>query len=303
MSRVHEALSRAAGAPAKIAESADQPFVSAWAEERAEPPERPAAAPGDSFAPAPTPAVAAETAAPLAALAVPALDRFKSGWRERLTIWPQADPLLVEQFRRLAATLVQRQRTDGLKRIMVASASPNDGKTLTAVNLALSLSESYRHRVLLVDGDLRRPSIGDLLSLPPAGGLSAAVKEEGDRTVPVTQVTERLSLLPAGRPDADPVSALTSPRLERLFRDAAESFDWVVIDSPPVGATADAGLLCALADTALLVVRAGETPHDAVQQAIDTFGAERIHGVVLNGVEQSVVRSYGTAEYLSQAAP
>ena len=150
--------------------------------------------------------------------------------------------------------------------------------------------------MLLIEGDLRRPAIAAAANLPPGDGLSEALKAADDRKVPLIQLTDTLTLLPAGRPDPDPLSGLTSPRMQRLLQEASEQFDWVILDTPPLGATADAGLLCPLVDAAILVVRAGRTPHAAVQAAIETLGRERILGVVLNAVDHEVASGYD-AEY------
>lgn len=220
---------------------------------------------------------------------------FNPAWRDRLTISSGADPLLVHQFHRLAAILLRAQRTRRLKSVMITSAAPHDGKTLTSLNLALVLSGPYRLRVLLIEGDLRRPAIAAAANLPPGHGLSEALKASDDQKVPLVQLTDMLTLLPAGRPDPDPLSGLTSPRMRRLLQEAAEEFDWVILDTPPLGPTADAGLLCPLVDAAVLVVRAGGTPYRAVRTAIETLGQERILGVVLNAVDYDVASGYDAA--------
>jgi capsular exopolysaccharide synthesis family protein len=299
MSRIHDAMSRAGAGPirrVRFPASVGEVFLSPWSvpDEQAK-----ATAVVDESADrvaAPAGPVAHVRREPVAVLdpAVPALaEQFSAEWRERIIVWPEIAPMVVEQFRRIAATLIHRQRADGLKSVMVASANAGDGKTLTALNLALVLSGSYRDRVLLIDGDLRRPSLAAAANVRGADGLNEVVKATEDRRVSVVQLTDTLALLPAGTPDDDPLSGLTSTRMERLLAEAAERFDWVIIDSPPVGATADASLLCAIVETAILVVRAGQTPHSAVQRAIDVLGRERIHGVVLNGVEDQVVRERG----------
>jgi protein-tyrosine kinase len=168
---------------------------------------------------------------------------------------------------------------------MVTSAEPGDGKTLVAVNLALVLSESYRRRVLLVDADLRRPSIREISQVSDLPGLSEVLKARADQKLSVLRITETLTLLPAGRPDPDPMSGLTSPRMQRIVREAAARFDWVILDAPPMGPVPDASLLAGMADGTLLVVRAGRTPCAAVQKAIEGLGRDRILGVVLNGVD------------------
>ena len=173
-----------------------------------------------------------------------------------------------------------------MKLIMISSAAPNEGKTLTATNIALTLSESYQRRVLLIDADLRRPSLDHLFRIPVIFGLSEALSSEQERTVSVIQVSKNLSLLPGGKPNSDPMSMLTSDRMRRLLAEAAASFDWVIIDTPPVGILTDANLLGAMVDAAVLVVRAGKTPLVEVQRAVQAIGREKILGVVLNRAER-----------------
>jgi capsular exopolysaccharide synthesis family protein len=226
---------------------------------------------------------------------------FNSEWKQRLVTAEGNDPFLVEQFRRLAATLHQARASSPLKSVMVTSASPNDGKTLTAINLALILSESYRRQVLLIDADLRRPSIRDVTHMPDVIGLSDGLRATTDQKLTVFRLTENLSLLPAGRPDPDPMASLTSTRMQRVLADACNRFDWVVVDAPPVGTVSDASLLSEMVDGSLLVVRAGQTDCSLTQKAIEAIGRERILGVILNGAEISPTdreyyRTYSAAD-------
>ena len=108
----------------------------------------------------------------------------------------------------------------------------------------------------------------------------------------LTAVTSLLTLLPAGRPIADPIAALTSTRMRRIIAEAAARFDWVIIDAPPVGPVTDANLLAAMVDGTLLVVRAGSTQYPDVQKAIGVLGRERILGVVLNAAEGTKTSGY-----------
>jgi receptor protein-tyrosine kinase len=220
------------------------------------------------------------------------LDGFKGALRERLAVGVEANRALSHEFRRLAATLIQAQGVQPLKTIMVTSAVPNEGKTLTALNLGLVLSESYRRRVLLIEADLRRPTIADLTNLSVADGLGDALRASDDRKVSLIAVTDRLTVLPAGRPDPDPLSGLTSARMQRLLAEAADQYEWVILDSPPVAAAADASLLCPLVDAAVLVVRANATNCEHVQQAVATLGHDRILGVILNGIEEADAPTY-----------
>jgi capsular exopolysaccharide synthesis family protein len=169
---------------------------------------------------------------------------------------------------------------------MLTSASPDDGKTLTALNLALVLSQSYHRRVLLIDADLRRPSLSDVADIMDAPGLSEALRSPTDQKLAILQVTPTLMLCPAGEPDPDPMGALTSARMRHILEEAAARFDWVILDAPPMGPMADADLLAQMVDGAVFVIRAGSTPYPLIQKAIDGLGRERILGVVLNGVKE-----------------
>jgi protein-tyrosine kinase len=211
---------------------------------------------------------------------------FSSLWRERLATGSEADPELIEQFRRLAATLHHAQQASGLNSVMVTSASPGDGKSLTAVNLALVLAESYRYKVLLVDADLRRPSIPAVSDLVNGSGLSDVLRAPTERKLALVPITSGVTLLPAGPPISNSLEALTSPRMRQIMEEATARFDWVVMDAPPIGATADARLLTRMVGGTLFVIHAGKTQCGDVQKAIQAIGREQILGIVLNGVEK-----------------
>lgn len=217
---------------------------------------------------------------------------FSRRWRERLAGGPDGDPALIEQFRRLAATLHHAHLNNGLRSVMVTSALPGDGKTLTSVNLALVLAESYRYKVLLVDADLRRPSIPNVVDLGMGSGLSEALRASTDQRLALVPITPRLTLLPAGQPIANSIEALTSPRMRQILEEAEERFDWVILDSPPIGPTTDARILTQMVGGALFVIQAARTPYPDVKKAVDALGRDQIIGIVLNGVEATAADAY-----------
>lgn len=276
MSRIEEALRRAGAANRESGlESAQELFEAAWSPSADEDPRRdaePPSAPSHQF-----PARMASEP--------PAVLELSTRWRERLASGPAGDPSLVEQFRRLAATLHHAQQANGLRSVMVSSAMPGDGKTLTAINLALVLAESYRYNVLLIDADLRRPSIPTIVELSGGNGLSDALRSQNEQKLALVPLTSRVTLLPAGQPVANSIEALTSPRMRLILSEATARFDWVILDAPPVGPAADARLLTQMVGGTLFVVHAGKTQFSDVQHAIDAIGREQILGVVLNGVE------------------
>jgi protein-tyrosine kinase len=223
---------------------------------------------------------------------------------ERLVTHQGIAPVAVEQYRRMAATLHHAQRDRGIRVLMVASAVPGEGKTLTVTNLALTLSESYRRRVLVVDADLRRPMVHQVIGIPNTIGLNDVLKAAEERRPAVVQVSPRLHVLTAGRPDPDPMSGLTSERMLRVVREAAERFDWVILDTPPLALLPDANLLGRMVDVAVLVVGAGRTPLKMIERAIEALGRDRIVGVVLNRVEdKNITPEYASERYQYQYAP
>lgn len=207
----------------------------------------------------------------------------------------------IEQYRRLAARLHVAQAEAETRVVMITSAVASEGKTLTATNLALTLSESYKRRVLLIDADLRRPFVHELFRLPNVTGLNDGVRGDAGRRVPLIQVSEHLSVLTAGRPDPDPMSVLTSERMQRILKDAAAAFDWVIVDTPPIGLLSDAHLLARLVDTVVLVVKAGSTQHPEMVRAVEAIGRDRILGVVLNCAEHQKRSAYYRYSYPARA--
>ena len=294
MSRIDDALARArnlkpedlppAGGPAVAAGTdfiAEPPAPSDGAARRAEPQRTVAAVPDDGLAQT---VMEAEELKPL-------------GAAEKLMISPR-EPASAEQYRRLAARLLLAHAERNTRVVMVTSALPGEGKTLTATNLALTLSESYKRPVLLIDADLRRPGVHQLLELPNVRGLNDGLREADDRKIALLRYTEYLSILTAGRPDPDPMSVLSGDRMRRVLEEAATRFEWVIIDTPPVALLTDAHLLAALVDSVVLVVHAGQTPLPAINTAIQAVGRERILGVVLNRVE--TVMHPGVTSYYEQ---
>jgi capsular exopolysaccharide synthesis family protein len=210
------------------------------------------------------------------------------------------EPHTREAYRRLAAELHHQQLERGCKVVMVTSALPQEGKTLTVLNLALTLSESFARQVLLVDADLRRPTLHGAFSLPVAPGLRDALR--GDGRAHVVSVRPRLALLPAGTPNDDPMEALTSASMRELLHDARGTYDWLLVDTAPVGLLPDANLLASMVDSAIIVVAAAKTDYTLVQRAIDELGADRVLGVVLNRAQRPS-RQYQDDSHRDHATP
>jgi len=212
--------------------------------------------------------------------------RFSEAVQGKVVIGRETSPVSIEQYRRLAATLHGLHVSGNLRTIMISSALPRDGKTLTTTNLALTLSESYGQRVLLIDADLRRPSIHEVFGLSNTSGLADGLRTGASGSLAVTEVSPTLTVLTAGTPDGRPMAGLTSERMAIILKEAVSRFAWVLIDTPPIGLISDAQLLSAVVDGVLLVVSAGSTDYAAVTRTVQAVGRDRILGVVLNRVQQ-----------------
>jgi capsular exopolysaccharide synthesis family protein len=224
--------------------------------------------------------------------------RFGKDAASKVVVGRAPNAALVEQYRRLGAALHHHQLQGGAHTLMVTSAVASEGKTLTATNLALTLSHSYKARVLLIDADLRRPSIHQVLMLPNSFGLSDILRRDHPIAARFQEVSPLLSVLTAGRPDSDPMAGLVSDTMARILTEAATQFDWVIVDTPPVALLPDANLLAAMIDTALLVVGANATPYPLVARAVEAIGEQRILGVVLNRMaEAELIGSYNYYGY------
>jgi capsular exopolysaccharide synthesis family protein len=231
------------------------------------------------------------------------LDGLAARLRGKIMLKGQLPPAATEQYRNLAATLHHARQRDNVRIVMVASAMPGEGKTLTATNLALTLSESYRQRVVIIDADLRRPMMHEVFKLPNGCGVNDALMR--DRAVPPAfEISPRLAVIPAGRPNPDPLGGLTSPRLKALVEAAARDYDWVIIDTPPVGLLTDANLVVQLVDAVVMVIAAGVVSYKLLQRAVDVLGRERIIGVVLNrAAHAAFTRDYGYDGYYGGGEP
>ena len=312
MSRVEEALRRAAAqAAAQGARVVEEPAVGQEAvadldpealarepyplemPERRQPSGRRPVAVTPFANTATAPAAKAEPARPPSAKPESLLQRLDATLVEKVVVDRNTNSEPREQYRRLAATLHHAQSANGIKVILITSAVQGEGKSLTATNLGMTFSESYQRSVLLIDADLRRPTLHLSFRVDNTSGLSEGLMSREQRRLPVRQVSNRLAILPAGQPSADPMAGLTSERMRQLVEEAREAFDWIIIDTPPVVLLPDANLLASMADAAVLVVKAESTPYDLVNRALTALGRERVLGVVLNRSQKTMGATYG----------
>jgi len=191
-----------------------------------------------------------------------------------------------EEFRTLRSRLYQIREKLPLKKLMITSALPKEGKSFVGANLAQVMVRQHGRRVLMIDADLRSPGMHRHLGAPQNPGLSEYLMGECDE-VSVLQrgPMENLFFLPAGRVVSGAPELLANGRLKLLLQRVEPLFDWIILDSPPVIPVADSTVLANFCDGILMVVRSNSTPADLARQAREEFQDKLLLGVVLNGAQ------------------
>lgn len=206
------------------------------------------------------------------------------------------DSFEADQYRSLRH-IVERLRTESALQVLaVSSPAPGDGKTVTTLNLAGALAQSSDARVLVIDADLRKPSVGGYLGLSPR--LTGLTDAAADSSLSLNRVLRRfdafnLSVVPAGQPTNTPYELLNSPRLEALIAEARRHFDCVLIDTPPLVPLPDCRLIDRLVDGFLIVVAAHKTPRKSLAEALNTVDSRRVVGLAFNADDHPSSDYYG----------
>jgi capsular exopolysaccharide synthesis family protein len=199
---------------------------------------------------------------------------------------PESSP--AEQYRGFLPTYLEAERN---KVLLVTSAARGDGKTLTTMNLAVTLATDLNKRVVVIDGDLRRPRVHKVMRTDRKKGLSTILTKQAtlDECTVETKVPN-LSVLPSGRSVRNPLTLLTDRSFLEVIEEAKRRFDIVVIDSPPLLPVVDSKILRKMADMVLFVVRADSTPRDAVIRSLHDM--KGVAGVIFNQVSPGSFRRY-----------
>jgi protein-tyrosine kinase len=191
-----------------------------------------------------------------------------------------------ERFRTLRSRLYQIGGTRPLRRVVVTSSVPAEGKTFVAANLAQSIVRQPDRKVLLIDADLRASRLHQVLGAPRTPGLSDYLRGDADEFKVVQKGTDaHLCLIPAGSEVSNPSELLLNDRMKRLLELMTPIFDWIIIDTPPALPVHDASMMADLCDGVLFVVRADATDHEMAAKAAAGFQDKNLLGVVLNRVD------------------
>jgi exopolysaccharide/PEP-CTERM locus tyrosine autokinase len=193
---------------------------------------------------------------------------------------------ITEEYRKLKSIIVQMTAKNPLQNLLLVSSSiGGEGKSMTALNLAISLAQEHDKKVLLIDADLRKPSIGKYLGLTPTTGLAECLKEGvALDDVLIETGLGSLTFLPAGAADNNPVELYSSQKMKDLLADIKERFSggYVIIDSSPVLPFAEARILANLADGVVFVVKEGGTSLKNIEEGLLTLFEANVIGMVFN---------------------
>jgi len=207
---------------------------------------------------------------------------------QNLVTYYDPDSVASEQFRKLRTQLLRLRIPHPPRTILVTSATAGEGKTFVAANLAAGIAHDFHAYSLLVDCDLRNPSLGKWFGIHNGYGLSDYLV--GEKEIPdllIKTEVERLKILLGGTLQDNPTELIGSARMEALIRELKERYSdrYIILDSTPLLATSEPEVLSRLADGIILVVRAGVTPRETVKQAISPLEKDKILGTVLNDLQ------------------
>jgi len=191
-----------------------------------------------------------------------------------------------EYYRFLKTEVLHRMEKNGWNCILITSVLPGEGKTLTAINLAITLTREVTKTVLLMEADLRNPSMAKFFKFPEQKGLADYLIEDGISLsdILVNPGIEKLVILPAGKLTHDATEALGSPKMQNLIRELKNRYEnrLILIDSPPLLTFADALTLSPYVDAVLLVVEVFKTTIEQVKMALELLEGRSLLGIVLN---------------------
>jgi len=211
----------------------------------------------------------------------------------KLVTVSQKEGLAAEKFRFLAVRLRHLQQRRQLKQLLITSTMPEEGKSTIAANLACTLATRRQQKVLLLEGDLRRPGLQSQFGLSRMVGLTEYLQGTVEVNLPIYRLDALgIWFLPAGRSAENPLELMQSSRLSLLFEKLKTVFDWIVIDSPPVLPLADTSVWTRLADGILLVTRQGRTDKDYLKRGLEALDSSKLLGALVNSSANAAHNDY-----------
>ena len=225
-----------------------------------------------------------------------------SPWDARLFNAVNQDISLPEIFKVLRSRILHPQNTDKtITSVMITSAVPKEGKSFVTANLGISLAQGMDQHSLLVDCDLRRPSLAKLFGMPNTAGLVDFLRDNSPLPHLINKTAvNKLSIIASGRPPQNPAELLSSTKMKALASELSTRYDdrIIIFDTPPLMVAAESSVLASLVDGVILVVREGTSKKNEIQKTIDSIGKNKILGFVYNAQQTNIIdKSYSTRYY------
>ncbi len=233
----------------------------------------------------------------------PPLNMERGDWDERLTMATALAGPVAESFRTLRTRILHFESQKPVKNVLVTSASSGEGKSFVCANLGLSFAQGLDHHGLVVDCDLRKPSLAKLFGLTNDHGLVNYLRDNEELSNVIMDVgVEKLRIIPAGPPAVNPAELLGSETMEKLIEELGNRYDdrIVVFDSPPLQAASETAILAKHVDAVVLVVRWGASRREHVKSLVELFGPEKFVGVVFNAYKSNVLDNKVFGSYENQ---
>jgi len=203
--------------------------------------------------------------------------------QKELVSLTDSESLAAEKFRFLGVRLRHLRRDRPLKKILITSTIPHEGKSMVSANLACTLARKRQQRVLLVEGDLRRPAVSQMFGLDKMPGICECLQGQHGQLSNIYHLEgPDLWILPAGNASSNPLELLQSARMSVLMNQLTTLFDWIIIDSPPVMPLADTSVWSRMADGILLVTRQGTTQKRQLERGLEAIDHQKMIGALLN---------------------
>jgi protein-tyrosine kinase len=229
--------------------------------------------------------------------AAPAIEtqtvRNLENWDERLLSATETLSGTAESFRKLRTLILHPENEKPARSVLILSAEPQEGKSFVCANLGVSIANDVSRKALLIDCDLRRPTLHNLFGLKCPKGLADHLcgKEENVSSLIFATGLPDLSIIPAGSPPSNPSELISSGKMSAVIKKLTNRYDdhLILLDSPPFQAASEALILSQLADKIILVVRWGKAGREVIKKMADTVGPEKIIGVVFNAFEMNIL--------------
>ena len=212
---------------------------------------------------------------------------------DRTILSGNVQAVITEQYRLLRSKISGLNGNHVGRTFAITSTKNGEGKSLTAVNLAIVMAEDAKKKILLIDGDMRKPSIHTFFNCKGEYGLADLLSNRCDIDSAVSPSgIKNLTLLLAGGPLESPSDLIATPLLKEIIEKLKKRFDYIIIDSPPIIPFADMNILSDIVEGVLLVVRAEKTPKEMILEALKSLNKENVIGVVFNDSKKKMAKMY-----------